>query len=304
MSTRHRLPILILTHAFPGNGKGQMIAGKTKCILDKLNIANELWDEIWPEELSKFESVWIAGGDGTVFYFINHYKNFSLPVGLLGGGTGNDLKTHLYGSLPLEMHIQKLLDSHWQEIDIGNCNGEFYVNSLGIGFDGEVLKNIHSIRKLGGHLGYLLAVIKVIFTFKERTFILETSEKTWNIQPVILAVSNSVLTGGGFKIAPAASLSDRKLDLLYTKPLAWWKRLWILPKVEKGTHLTHSAVYHHHVSQVRIKSEHDVMYQIDGELKKSKEFDIFISNEKLKILLFENQIKVKSNISDKDFHLE
>ncbi|MBK8080540.1 MAG: hypothetical protein IPK25_09800 [Saprospiraceae bacterium] len=57
----------------------------------------------------------------------------------------------------------------------------------------------------------------------------------------------------------------------------------MLPKVEKGKHIGLPYVYHHHADTVEIKTNKDVYYQIDGELKMDSGFLIKISPEKLKI---------------------
>jgi diacylglycerol kinase family enzyme len=177
-----------------------------------------------------------------------------------------------------------LLNACPTPIDVAKCNTHYYVNSLGIGFDGIVLKKMDTIRWIGGHLGYLLAVIKVLFTFKEFSFQLDLKDLKKRISPVILAVSNAQLTGGGFKIAPKAALTDEKLDLLYTDPLPWWKRLMVLPKVEKGKHLPYPFVYHMHVNSVEITCDQIVPYQLDGELYEDRLFVIQISDWKLQLL--------------------
>ena len=245
---------------------------------------SEIFSNHWPETLDKFDQSWIAGGDGTIHYFINKYPKTIKPVGLLGGGTGNDLKSFIYGNPALEVHIHKLLESKPSPVDVAQCNSRYYINSLGIGFDGIVLQKMDTIRWIGGHLGYLLAVIQVIFSFREYSFQLYTGSETKTIKPVILAASNAQLTGGGFKIAPKAALTDEKLDLLYTDPLPWWKRLMVLPKVEKGLHLPYPFVYHMHINTFQITCEQIVPYQLDGELYEDSHFDIRISDWKLQLL--------------------
>lgn len=273
--------IAIFCHELSGNGKGAKIARQTAALLTKKAIPHELFINKWPEDTTGFTEIWVAGGDGTIHQFINQYQDIKIPVALLGGGTGNDLKNFLYGKLPLEKHVTNLLDSNLIEIDLGHCNGRLYVNSLGIGFDGDVLQNMSSIRFIGGHLGYLLAVIKSIMTFQEKKFRLHFHDQEKTIRPVILAISNSRLTGGGFIIAPKSSLQDGLLDLMYTDPMPWWKRLFVLPKVEKGKHLDLHEVYHYFVNEITIVAEQEVHYQIDGELMKAKEFIIRMDDKKL-----------------------
>jgi diacylglycerol kinase (ATP) len=275
--------IAILSFDKAGNGKAIKISKHVCGILQRKNILVSLFINDWPDSLQNFTEIWIGGGDGTIHYFINKYKKFDIPIALLGGGTGNDLTKFLYGDENIELRVEKLLKRNIILIDMGHCNGQYYVNSLGIGFDGDVLQNMNSIRKIGGHFGYLVAVIRSIFTFKEIRFEIKYHGQVKIIHPVILAVSNSTMTGGGFLIAPKASLQDERLDLLFTEPLPWWKRLQVLPKVEKGKHLDLPYVYHTHIEKVEIKASQDVFYQIDGELKKDHTFIISMSSEKLKI---------------------
>lgn len=273
--------IAILCHELSGNGKGAKIARETAEILKKKSVSHQLFINDWPEKTNGFSEIWIAGGDGTIHQYINHYHTSDIPVALLGGGTGNDLKNFLYGNLPLEKHVTKLLEPKLIKIDLGRCNERLYVNSLGIGFDGDVLQNMSSIRLIGGHLGYLVAVIKSIMTFREKRFRIHFHDEEKTIHPVILAISNSRLTGGGFIIAPKSSLQDGLLDLMYTDPMPWWKRLFVLPKVEKGKHLDLEEVYHYYVNEINISADQEVYYQIDGELLKAKEFRIRMDEKKL-----------------------
>ena len=58
---------------------------------------------------------------------------------------------------------------NWQQypitsIDVARCNNEYFVNMIGLrAFDGEVLRKMKTVRLIGGHLGYLLVVIRLIF---------------------------------------------------------------------------------------------------------------------------------------------
>ena len=39
-----------------------------------------LYRRYWPETLADAPEAWIAGGDGTLNYFINHFKDIDIPL--------------------------------------------------------------------------------------------------------------------------------------------------------------------------------------------------------------------------------
>ncbi|MBK8390152.1 MAG: hypothetical protein IPL23_13125 [Saprospiraceae bacterium] len=108
---------------------------------------------------------------------------------------------------------------------------KYFNNSLGLGFDGAVLQNMQAIRLIGGHLGYMLAVIKNIFTFKEITYQLRHGKHSSEIKATLLNVANSPRTGGGFMISPHAKIDDGLVNVLHCSVRALWLAWACLPKL-------------------------------------------------------------------------
>jgi diacylglycerol kinase (ATP) len=237
-------------------------------------IDHVVFDKVWPQNLDGLAEAWIVGGDGTINYFINQYKNPGVPLVLFKGGTGNDLAWKLYGNMSLEKQFNTVLGASPTPIDVIRCNDRLFINSMGVGFDGEILKFIKMIRFLGGHLGYLLAVIAKIFTFKEAKYIITADDLVFEGKLLLLAVNNNSRTGGGFMITPHASLDDGKIDLLLCEPLTIIKRLRVLPRAEKGNHLHYPFIHYEQVTTVKIECEKETAAHLDGELISDKIFDI------------------------------
>jgi diacylglycerol kinase (ATP) len=244
--------------------------------LSSLRIDHVVFDTVWPELLDGFSEVWIVGGDGTINYFINQYRNPGIPLVLFKGGTGNDLAWKLYGNMSPEEQFNAVLKASPKPVDVIQCNDRLFINSMGIGFDGEILKFIKMIRFLGGHLGYLVAVIAKIFTFKESKYIIITEGRVFEGKLLLLAVNNNSRTGGGFMITPHASINDGKIDLLLCEPLSVFKRLRVLPQAEKGKHLHYPFIRYEQVTSVNIECEKDTLAHLDGELINSSTFEINI----------------------------
>ncbi|ULQ56652.1 hypothetical protein KJS94_00385 [Flavihumibacter rivuli] len=269
--------VALIANPIAGNGRGIKLARKIIQYLQKRSIQFELFDQQWPGSFTNFSEVWVCGGDGTLNYFINRYPEINIPIALFKGGTGNDFAWQLYGNIPLEGQISLVLNASPKAIDAGVCNGQLFLNTFGAGFDGYTLQMMKAIRRIGGFLGYYLAVIKGILTFKEPEYALSIDGETEvHKRYLILMVSNARRTGGGFMVAPKASITDGYLDLLTCLPLPIVKRLLFLPKVENGKHLGLQPARHQYIRRITISSNQPVPAQIDGELVWSDRFEVSV----------------------------
>jgi YegS/Rv2252/BmrU family lipid kinase len=267
-------PIAILINRRAGKGKGREIANQLTTILKLRGIRCELFDAHWPLQYTGFSAVWLIGGDGTLNYFINHAPAPFPPLALFKGGTGNDFANLLYGEASLEEVVSKILVSTPRAVDMGICNGKRFINMAGIGFDGEVLKSMQTIRWLGGFLGYYYAITKNIFLFREPEYEIRVDGRPVIRKKLLLVqVANSSTTGGGFKVSPRASINDGKLDLMLCDPLGIFKRFLKLPLIRKGEHMEQPFVRHETVKRVVVKTYKPVPAQLDGELIVADQFE-------------------------------
>ena len=242
--------------------------------LNRLGISFTSFIEEWPGEINVYKEVWLIGGDGTVNYFLNYYKNIDIPAVIFKGGTGNDFATRLYGNISIGEQINKVLSAEPKYVDAAECNGRKFINGVGIGFDGEVLKSMTSIRRLGGHLGYLWIVIRKIFSFKEQSFQVQYDNEGLSDKFLLVMITNSTTTGGGFIVSPEAKIDDGKLNMVLCKPLRVLRRLKNLPVIEKGKHLSKDFIFHKEVTVINIVCEKETLAQIDGELISASSFNI------------------------------
>jgi len=258
--------IIILVNSKSGGGKGLKLLQKMEVALQNRQINYVVFIDNWIDDITNFTAVWVVGGDGTLNYFINKYSNINIPIALFKGGTGNDFAWKLYGEISLDEQLDIVLNSNGKYVDAGICNDKLFLNGVGIGFDGEILKNMQSIRWLGGHLGYLIIVIAKIFSFKEYDFVVTINDKKINEKLFLMSVFNSSRTGGGFHIAPKANINDGLLDIIKCKPLSLLKRLKNLPVIEKGKHLNLPFIDYSQRNKLLVECNQELPAQIDGEL--------------------------------------
>lgn len=275
--------IAILVNPTAGRGKSSRLSIWLEKQLTNKQIPCTIFNAKWPQTFEGFSDIWIIGGDGTVNYFINHYPNCHLPLAIFKGGTGNDFAWKLYGDISTAEQLELVLNAKPQPIDAGKINGTLFINCLGVGFDGEIVRSMNAIRLLGGHIGYLLAVIKKILTFREKHFTITANNETWNDRFLLLMISNSSRAGGGFFIAPTAHINDGKLDMLLCKKLSVIKRLKYLPIIKKGKHMQLPFVVHRLGEKFSITSATKVDVQVDGELLTTRELQVEVLPERFMI---------------------
>jgi YegS/Rv2252/BmrU family lipid kinase len=266
--------IAIVCNPLAGNGKALQAADKIVLLIKKKEIPFSLFTAQWPEAWNEITQAWIVGGDGTLNYFINKYPDIKIPLSIFKGGTGNDFNEQLYGTISLEEKIEKLLNGSANLVDAGTCNGKLFLNGVGIGFDGTIVKDLVSRKKTNGKSAYLISILKNILGYKEKKCSVTFDGRTISQDCFMINIANGKAYGGGFKVAPKANIEDGLLDLNIVGKIASYKRFYYIPVIEKGKHLDLSFIQYHHTKKVEIHSAAVLPAHMDGEYFSSDHFMI------------------------------
>ena len=276
--------IAIVCNAQAGNGKALHVADEIVVQLRTKQIAYTLFTAYWPQLWNEFTEAWIVGGDGTLNYFINQYPDLNIPLSIFRGGSGNDFQKLLYEKISTASQIEKILSGTSHPVDAGICNGKFFLNSVGIGFDGAIVKELLHRKKNPGKSSYLATVLKNIFSYKGKYYTIEYNDKRIEQYCLMLNIANGKTEGGGFKIAPKASIDDGKLDLTLVGEISSLKRLFYLSAIEKGKHLNLKEVQYHHTDKIEIYSSGILPAHMDGEYFSANQFKIECSPKRFSFL--------------------
>ncbi len=160
MQKNNEKNIAIVSNRLAGAGRAVTIADNISTELRKSNIVHTLFTENWPGHFSDFTDIFIVGGDGTLNYFINHYPGLQLPLVIFNAGTGNDFHWLLYGNKTFDELMLIALSKDPKPIDIGICNEKYFINGVGIGFEGEVAKALAGKKKRPGKTSFLISILK------------------------------------------------------------------------------------------------------------------------------------------------
>lgn len=268
--------IAILCNPLAGVGRSVALSQKIKNELLQKGISSSLFLQEWPSDFTGYTDIFLVGGDGTMNFFINDYPGIPLPIVLFNGGTGNDFHWMLYGELSFEKQLEIALTVLPKPLDMGKCNGRFFMNGVGIGFEGEVAKALTGKNKKPGKQSFFLTVVKKIITYRSRRYVIKVNNKEIAGKQLLIDISNGKRAGGGFHIAPSARPDDGKLELVIAKAISPISRFRYLPLIEKGKHLTLSIITYIQCVKLLIESDTMIQYHMDGEYFESEQIEIEI----------------------------
>jgi len=271
--TANRHIALVCNPATP-SARTLTLADEIAVLLKQRHISHQIFTAYWPQVWEGFTEVWLVGGDGTVNYFINQYSQLQLPMALFGGGTANDLHHLLYGEMKTAEQVNKVLEAQPTFIDGGICNGQLFLNGVGIGFDGAIVKDLQGKRKRPGKASYLLSVLKHIFSYQETALELQWTDGQLAQPCFMVSVANGRRFGGGFNVTPKAEVQDGLLDVMVVGKIAPARRIQYLPVIEKGEHVDLPFVQYHHTDSIVIQSPKLLPAHRDGEFFTADRFEI------------------------------
>jgi diacylglycerol kinase (ATP) len=268
--------IAIVCNPTRENEKALRITNNIMLLLKGMDIRHSLFVDPWPRALEDFTEVWIVGGDGTVNWFINQYPQMQLPLSVFAGGSGNDFHWMIYGDMETEQQVEKVLEAQPRKIDAGICNERLFLNGVGIGFDGAIVKDLVGKKKLAGKASYLLSVMKHIIGYHEKQCTIELPAETLAQDCMMISVANARRYGGAFQVAPQASLTDELLDVNIVGRISPFNRMRYLPVIEKGEHLNLSFVQYRQAPHLKISAPEKLHAHIDGEYFFESSFELSI----------------------------
>lgn len=226
--------------------------------------------------------VFVMGGDGTLNYVVNEIHGMNLPISIVSNGTGNDSVKSIHGVLDFDKQVEIAIHGIVRKFDLGRCNERYFVNGVGIGFDGEVVKEmVERGDKQGSHMDYLLTVLRIVAGFKEQKLQFSMDGLSFEKKILLMTISNGTTFGGGFIINPKAKTNDGLLDVCIINEISSIKRFWHLPKLKTGAHYKMKETEFHLASELKIEQTDQLVAHLDGEYLGHPPFNISIEKEAL-----------------------
>jgi diacylglycerol kinase (ATP) len=217
------------------------------------------------------ETIVALGGDGTWGNVARGIIDSGRDARLvpIAAGTGNDFP-HALG-LPAHDPVAMsriAAGSGSVRVDVGWANDIAFLNVAGFGLETEVVRKVQDIRGLRGPLVYVAAALPLLRTYRGLRASIQVGDGP--PQPMrqwcALIVSNGPRFGGGFRVAPGATVTDGMVDVIGVRDAAPLRRLQLFVRARLGTHVGQAEVERINVSDATFRFDEPPFLDADGEL--------------------------------------
>ncbi|MCP4253688.1 MAG: hypothetical protein GY775_09810 [Candidatus Scalindua sp.] len=300
--------ILFLINPVSGKLVGQSLKD---CIVSELNgvVDRECFDIEYSEIdiegqckylLSNYESVVVAGGDGTVSQVVKVIDRLEKKpkLGIIPIGTGNDLANtigflHIYKSQGLGALLKIILRGNVSKMDILSLGNKLiFTNYLGIGNDAKISCDFNRLRLkpvfrkicscISNKAFYCLLILKNIFY--RIPFDLEirfenehstTEVVTINKGVCEVLITNTKVYAGGVEISSRCRMDDGKFEVTVIRGMR--ERIYLLLAMlcKKPLDTISPNLMQFQTDRLEMKFTGDTFCQVDGET-----YDSFAEGEK------------------------
>lgn len=221
--------------------------------------------------------VLVLGGDGTAHEAANGILSaagdHSPALGIIPVGTGNDYaKLTRTQGLPTLSVVPYLVHGQVVRHDVGKAWNEYFLNSIGIGFDAEVARRVSGFRRVRGTPAYLAAAGLTFGGFKPFRATVSYGEVSFTDTLMLLEVGIGAVVGGGFRLTPDARPDDGLFDVCAIQRLGLFGFLTKLPLAMLGWHTRLKQVRMFQTAKLTVQGlDQPLVAQLDGEVRSGGE---------------------------------
>ena len=232
-----------------------------------------------------------GGGDGTLNAVVNALmqkeRASKASLGVLPLGTANDFARGAdipLGDLAAALTLACTGDA--TAIDVGRMNGRYFINAASGGFGAEITATTPPGLKavLGGTAYSVMGLIKA-FNLKPYEARLVSDGQVEDGSFLFMAVGNNRFAGGGYEVAPNASLTDGRLDIAVIKDASSVGLEALAGEFSDPFNESNQFLYYRQLAEFTIESERPLHVNLDGEPFEGTRFDFDVHPQSISIAL-------------------
>ncbi|MDQ3930861.1 MAG: diacylglycerol kinase family lipid kinase [Chloroflexota bacterium] len=190
-------------------------------LLGANNIEADIFETEYPRhatELAKaaikegYDICVACGGDGTVGEVATGLIRSKVTLGILPLGSANNVARMLHVPFDLEEAAKLLRLGEIRNVDVGRCNGRYFLETAGVGLDAALFPILNRVDK--GEYIRLIDVARTFFKFRPRSVTLVLDGRAVRLRALVVLVANGPYWGYSVPLAPDAKVDDRRFDVV------------------------------------------------------------------------------------------
>lgn len=224
-------------------------------------------------EIARAESdgapVMVLGGDGTVMEVVGALVGRDVPVGILPGGTGNQLARHLGIPLHVGRAARALASAKPLRYDLGLLStGRYFSLAAGIGVDAAMIAGASAAAKRRFGVGaYVWSATKALFSARPFDVRIVADGRVFEREAGLAMIANvGSVMDGRFSLGPGVSPRDGWLDLCVLSPRGIADGLNLAARMATGHFRDDPRMLFCRAKTIRIEAPVGVGAEADGEL--------------------------------------
>ncbi|TFW46341.1 diacylglycerol kinase [Bacillus sp. 005/A4HT-01/001] len=216
-----------------------------------------------------FDLIVAAGGDGTINEVVNGLAPLEKrpKLGIIPVGTTNDFARAL--GIPREDILKAtdaIIDGVAKPLDIGNVNGQYFINIAGGGRLTELTYEVPSkLKTMLGQLAYYLKGMEMLPSIRPTEVEIEYDGKLFHGEIMLFLVSLTNSVGGFEKLAPDSILDDGMFDLIILKKVNLAEAIRVVSLALRGEHIHDNNVIYAKANRVKVDVKDKMQLNLDGE---------------------------------------
>lgn len=264
----------VVINPISGKGKGSVLGAEVAGYLRTRNIDYTLVTSASAALLSQnletliettdVDGIIAVGGDGLLHLVLQIAAKASLPFAVVPAGTGNDFARALgIHERSVSEILDHVLSTNPSAVDLGLVDSEYFGAILSSGFDSIVNERANKLSWPKGPSRYNAAMILELPKFSPISYEIQTENRTFDVEAMLIAIGNGISYGGGMKVCPNADIHDGLFDVMILHPVSKVEFLRIFPSVYTGRHIHHPQVETFRARSISLHSK--AVAYADGE---------------------------------------
>jgi len=211
----------------------------------------------------------VLGGDGTVMEVVGAVVGRGVAVGILPGGTGNQLARHLGIPLRVGMAVRALANATPRPLDLGQlADGRYFSLTAGFGFDAAMIAGASPVAKRRFGVGaYIWSGTRAVMGTRPFAIRLVVDGTTYERDAGLAMIANvGAIMDGRIGLGPGVSPNDGLLDACILSPSGMAEGLLLASRMARRDFRDDPRMLFVRGRQLRLEAAHHVPAQADGEL--------------------------------------